>query len=696
MPITALEQRAGPARVYGAGAVSLLSCLVALVLLVTHLDDPRLAPNPGLTGVFVLLGCGFALSGLFVLARRSAPGLGRLLLYTGVAVTVGYAVLLCAVFADAGPGWSAFAIVLWLIADTVYLFTMYALPLWLPDGRLPRSRVVRVWAALVAVWSAVHAYRDYAGFDWYGLPGFLDQGVWADAERWLNDWVTPHQDLIPPLVIAVSLTIMTVRWVRSPGPHPVRFLPLLPYVFWLAVEFLGYHLELSDSIYNFLIYGGIVVWQLSFAYAFARDRRRHLDRSVSRALAAFALAAVLMGGYLAIAVQLSDRLPGADSSGAIVVAGGALVIGALLRPTVGWGARLVDRFYYGERAKPYQVVRDLAEQLSRAVAPGAAPELLCRTVVHTLGLPGASVVVDTRRGERELARLGALPEDRTEFPLTYEGALIGRLSVPPRVGQTTLDRQDMDLLRFLADQAAPAVASLRLYEELQESRERIVLAREEARRRLRHDLHDGLGPALSGTRLQVDTARACVPPDTPAAGTLVIASQGIGEAITELRRITDGLAPAALLRLGLAGALRDAAHRLDTGRDGHPRIEITFDPDPPPELAPAVEVAVYRICGEALNNVVRHARARHAALAVRISETRVTVEITDDGVGLPPDPAGPDAAGGGVGLRSMADRAEELGGTFTATRDEYGTTVRAVIPRPGPHTRDVPRTGPGP
>ncbi|MGC0417078.1 GAF domain-containing sensor histidine kinase [Embleya sp. AB8] len=696
MPKSTREQLA---RAYGVCAVSLLGCFVALVLLITHLDDPRLAPDPGLTGVLILLGCAFALSGLFVIAHRCAPGLGWLLLWAGLALPVAYAVLLTALFTDAGPLPTGFAIVLFLIADTVYLFMTYALPLWLPQGRLPDSRAVRGYALLLVPWSALHAYNDYAGFDWYGLPSFLAHGTWAAVERWLDGWLTPRLDLVPPLVIGLSLTVMAVRWARSRGPHPVRLLPLLPYLLWLAVVFLGYHLELSDTIYNFLLYGGIVVWQLSFAYAFARDRRWHLDRSVRKVLAAFSLAAVLMAGYLTIAVELSGYLPGARSTGAIVVAGGALVIGALLRPTVGWAARVVDRFYYGERAKPYQVVRDLAEQLSRAVAPGAAPELLCRTVVHTLGLPGASVVVDTRRGERELARLGRVPADCEVFPLAYEGVPIGRLYAPPRPGLDTLDRQDVDVLRFLADQVAPAIASLRLYEELQESRERIVLAREEARRRLRHDLHDGLGPALSGTRLQVDTARAGVPPDAPIAGTLIVASEGIGEAIAELRRITDGLAPAGLARLGLAGALRELAARLDAGPGAHPGIEVVFDPDPPPPLPAALEVAVYRICGEALNNVVRHARARHADLTVRITDTRVTVEITDDGVGLGPEPTTTaESADGttGVGLRSMAERAEELGGTFAVIRGEHGTTVRAVIPRRGPHTRDVPRTSPGP
>ncbi|WP_331770594.1 histidine kinase (plasmid) [Embleya sp. NBC_00888] len=694
MPIGIREQRSGLDRAYAVCGISLVAGLVTLILLITHLDDARMPPRPALIGVSTLQGIAFALSGLFVIARRSMPGLGWVLLWTGLAYPLSSAVLFTAVFAGAGPGWAAFAISLWLVTDAVFLFGMYALPLWLPTGTLPGSWFVRAYAVLVALWSVLHAYNDYAESSWYGLPSFLRHGSWAAVQRWLNEWLTPRLELIPPLVILASLLVMTVCWVRLPGPHPMRILPLVPYLLWLAVLFLGYHLELSDLLYEFLLYAGVLVWQLCFAYAFARDRQWHLDRSTRKVLAAFSLAAVLMGGYFAVAVALSSALPGARTAGALVMAAGALVIGALLRPTIGWAMRVVDRFYYGERARPYQVVRDLSERLSRAVAPGAAPTLLCQTVVYTLGLPGAGVVVDTRHGERELARIGDADADRVDFPLTYEGAVIGRLSAPPRSGQDTLDRQDLEVLRFLADQAAPAIASLRLYEELQETREHIVFAREEARRRLRHDLHDGLGPALSGTRLQVDTARSCVPVGTPAEGTLAIASRSIGEAITELRRITDGLAPAALARLGLAGALRESASRLDGGDGAHPRIRVTFDPEPPPPLPAALEVAVYRICGEALHNVVRHARARNATLGVRVSDTRVTLEVVDDGVGhLDRDRT---AASDGVGLASMAERAEELGGSFTATSDEHGTTVRAVIPRPGTDTRDQPGTNPGP
>ncbi len=354
------------------------------------------------------------------------------------------------------------------------------------------------------------------------------------------------------------------------------------------------------------------------------------------------------------------------------MAAGALAIGVLFGPTARWAMRSVDRIYYGNRARPYQVVRELAEHLSKAVNPAGAPVLLCETAVRSLGLPGARLVITTRSGPRELASVGTPGSACESFPLSYEGAVIGELQAPPRSGQPALDRQDQEVLAFLADQGAPDVALLRLYEDLQSSRRQIVLAREEERRRLRFDLHDGIGPTLSGLRLKVDTARSGVADDSPQATALKAASEGIGRAITELRRITDGLAPAALGSEGLAGALRQLASGLD-GRALH--INLNLDPDPLPALPAAVEVAVYRISGEALNNVLRHSGATSVRLSLKVRPDEVTVEAHDDGAGFPTH-----QAGAGLGLRSMAERTEELGGSFSAANDVRGAIVRAVFP----------------
>lgn len=661
--------------------LALLSAAVWVVLALTHLDDPGLRDSGlGDYGIYVVVGTGFALSGVFATTHRSGRAVGMLLLSAGLALTLAHAVSITAALIRPGPGPVTAVVTLVMAADTLYFFVIFALPLWLPSGRLPGPWRGGVYAVAVAGWSVLEEYYDTGtSADWYGLPNPYQRGMWGDLAGRADSALGKPVMIVPLAILLVSLTVLLVRRPRATGPHPLRHAALLlPYLLWVGVIFLGYYVGLRGTPARVVYYADAAVWPLTLGYVFARDRSTHPDRSTRRVLAAFVLAVCLIAAYTALALALSRSLPGARTTGALALAGAALTIGLVLRPTGRWALRVVDRFYYGERARPYHVVRDLAERLSRAVGPGDAPRLLSETVVRTLRLPGARVVVHTRAGPRELAVAGDPGPDCVVFPLTYEGASIGHLLVPPRPGDRTLDRQDHGVLRFLADQASPAIASLRLYEDLQASREQLVIAREEARRRLRHDLHDGLGPTLSALRLQVDTARAAVTAGSPAVLPLLDVSEGIGQAIVELRRITDGLSPAALDRLGLPFALRQLAERLGGRSAGRPQIDVIVHPDPLPPLPAAVEVAVYRIGGEALNNVVRHSGAAHALLAVRVAPGAITVEVSDDGCGLPPH-----RTGGGVGLRSMAERAEELGGSFTAENGPLGVVVRASIPPVG-------------
>ncbi|CCB73038.1 MULTISPECIES: sensor histidine kinase [Streptomycetaceae] len=662
----------------GCGA-ALLGAFAWVATVLVRAGAPRTAGVPFASlGVEILLAVGFALSGTVSLAHRRGSAVGRLLLAAACAKLLPHAAAVLATAAGAGPGLDAPLAVATAAGDITMVFALFALPLWLPGGRLPGRRWGVALAVAVAAWSVLQQFYDGATeHAWYGVPNPLTRAPWAALAGTLTPWLGAGAlDVVPPLVVAVTLGTMAVRWPRCPKGERPKGALLLPYLLWIVVIFFGFYLGLRGTPARALYYADAAVWPLALGYAFARDRSWHLSRSARRALSVILLTTALVALGSALALALSLTLPGARTPGALALACAALLIGVALRSSARWAARVVDRFYYGERAHPYQVVRELAERLGRAVSPREAPELLCGTVVGTLRLAAARVTVATSEGARVAAGSGGAPAAGwTAFPLVYEGAVIGTLLAAPRPGEPVLDEQDRDLLRFLAGQAAPAIASLRLYEELQASRERLVVAREEARRRLRHDLHDGLGPALSGLRLQVDTVRAAVPEGTEVAGALVAVSDGIADAVRELRRITDGLAPGALDREGLTEALRQVARGLCGGAL---RTGCVFRPDPLPPLPPAVEVAVYRIAAEALHNVVRHAGAATARLTVAVAGATVAVEVADDGDGLP----GAAGRGRGLGLRSMAERAEELGGSLELSPGPAGrgTTVRAVLP----------------
>jgi signal transduction histidine kinase len=217
---------------------------------------------------------------------------------------------------------------------------------------------------------------------------------------------------------------------------------------------------------------------------------------------------------------------------------------------------------------------------------------------------------------------------------------------------------------------------------LQSSRERLVMAREEERRRIRRDLHDGLGPALASQTFQLDEVleRLSVDPAGAAAIVEMLKEQN-RQLVADIRRLVYELRPPALDELGVAGAL--TAHVTQLGRSGPISIEVRTVPDPLPSLPAAVEVAAYRIAREAITNTIRHAAASLCTATLEVSADRLTVSVRDDGTGLGEAPRY------GVGLISMRERTEELGGTFEAASTETGgTVVVAAIPLMNSHAQD--------
>ena len=226
-----------------------------------------------------------------------------------------------------------------------------------------------------------------------------------------------------------------------------------------------------------------------------------------------------------------------------------------------------------------------------------------------------------------------------------------------------------------------AAHAVRLTADLQRSRERLVTTREEERRRLRRDLHDGLGPRLAAQTLKIGSARFLYPRDPAAADALLSELEADMEsAISDIRRLVYDLRPPALDELGLVAAIHEAATQYTTNG-----LRVNIDaPESLPPLPAAVEVAAYRITQEALTNVVRHAEARNCKVRLSLGGG-LELEIIDDGVGLPEDRRT------GVGLTSMRERTAELGGTCVVEPFAAGGTrvlARLPLPRNGGRTED--------
>jgi signal transduction histidine kinase len=245
----------------------------------------------------------------------------------------------------------------------------------------------------------------------------------------------------------------------------------------------------------------------------------------------------------------------------------------------------------------------------------------------------------------------------------------------PRAPGEGFSDADRTLLEDLARQAEVAVHAVRLTADLQSSRERLVATREEERRRLRRDLHDGLGAQLAGLNVQAGALRRLIPTDPDAAEEVVVElREELRSAIADIRRLVYDLRPPALDDLGLVEALRRLAERHSSEGE---QLRVSVEaPEELPSLPAAVEVAVYRITQEALTNVAHHARARSCVVRLAVNDD-LALEIVDNGVGIPAQ------RGAGVGLSSMQERASELGGSCVVhSVPKGGTQVLVRLPLP--------------
>ena len=331
----------------------------------------------------------------------------------------------------------------------------------------------------------------------------------------------------------------------------------------------------------------------------------------------------------------------------------------------------MNRLMYGHRDDPARVLNDLGTRLQSVLLPGDVLPAAVEAVADSLRVPYVAVDLADGIGEFRLAAEHGRPLGREhETALIHHGETVGRLRVSGRGRDDPLDATDLALIDALVQQVGPAVQAVRLHEDLVRSRAAVVASREDERRRLRRDLHDGLGPSLAAIRLKAGLAARGAPAGSPTRTLLDEIGTEVESSIADVRRVVDALRPPALDELGLVGALRARAASLA----GELEFTVT-GPDQRPPLPAAVEIAAYRIAVEALTNAARHSQGQRCEVVVEVSAIQVRVTVSDDGIGL--DPARPPH----VGLWSMHERAAEVGGRCAVTaRAGGGTVVRATLP----------------
>jgi len=608
----------------------------------------------------LVIAAGFGGCGALLAWHRPYHPVGWLLLGCGLAQgATGVAAPLMIVGSDrrwpADASTAAATVFTWAWPWSMGLGFFLALLLF-PDGRLPsrRWRPVAVAVAATGLGFVVLIGGDPSSSD-LGSRVFPHWGALSGYHRLDALWTVVG--ILNVGCLLVTLASLAVRYRR--GTEVVRrqllwLLLALVAVVVLAVPVVVLHTGSQLILLVFVLVPAAIVVSI------LRYNLLDIRLVVSRTLAWATLTAALGAGYV-LAVSMLGLVLARTASAVVATALVALAAHPLrLRLR-----RALDRVFYGDRNDPLRVLSRLGSHIA------GADELtdLAAVVAESLRLPFAAI----RSAGRELAAVGTVPAALHAVPLARGSEPIGELVVGVRPGSRRLSAADREMLALLAGPVAMAVQATLLAEELQAARTRVVTAREEERRRLRRDLHDGLGSVLSGIGFKADAARNYIRARPDEAVELLTQLRAeSAAALTDVRRLVYGLRPPVLDDSGLVGALQRHAERLAS--PGGDALTVTVDaPSVLPPLPAAVEVAAYRIAAEALTNVARHAHATSVTLIVRVGEL-LTVTVLDDGAPQA------EAWTPGVGIVGMRERAAELGGSLREGPGPSGGEVCLTLP----------------
>ncbi len=620
----------------------------------------------------VVVATSFSITGALLVAHPPARRMGWLLLGVGVASAVYASALSWTAYALDGDESAALPAGADLAAATAWVASWAWLPSWLvvstvlpqvvPHGRPLPGRTWRwtlVGAAVLGVVGVVGIALTPGPFAFF--PG-IDNPLGVEALDPVVGVLQPVVAVGTGVLLVVALASVVVRVRRADGVERRQ------------VGWVGYAVALTVLAIVLVPsgWGNVVVLlvPVGIAVASLRYRLYDLDLLVNRTIVAGLLVAGAAVLYLAL-VGWVGALVGTSEGAVPFVA--AFALATAFHPARVRLQRLVDRLFHGLRGDPYALLQQVDRALREAAAPREALAAGVETVRSGLRLRGVGVVVLMPDGTEVEEHAGEVAPTAAVVPLELHGRQVGELRVVRATSAAVPPTgADARALHAVAGPLASAAYAVRLSGALEESRTHLVQAREDERRRLRRDLHDGLGPLLAGVVMALDVVRSALARGDAQRATELsgAAAEQARSAVTDVRRLVADLRPPALDDLGLVGALHALTVTLTAGG---PEVDVRAE-GPLDELPAAVEVAAYRIAAEAVTNAVRHARAGSVGLVLAARDRGLEVEVRDDGRGLP------DALTPGVGLASMRERAAELGGWCSVESTPGGTVVRAWLP----------------
>ncbi|MER7369430.1 sensor histidine kinase [Nonomuraea wenchangensis] len=659
---------AGGAR-WAAGALAALAVTLTLAGTAVQLSVPReWAPWPPFVPDHAA-GLAFPLTGAFLIRHRPRLRLAWVMCVGGLGSSVAVmAVGLQNASAAGGDlesaGWlRVVAVAGWAVAACTLASL---LPLLSPDDRLPSRRWLAVAVLSVAANLAEgvrNAVRPAPLTQRY--PEVIPNPLAVEALAPYNASLQAGLTLVINgcVVLGVLSLVGRMRRAAPAGRRQIAW-PLSAFVVYTAFVLLGPDYWALATVWTALI-------PVAIAFAVLRHRLYGIDTVISRTVVATGLVVTVGAVYFGVSALAGLVLSDYDQIAGLAA---TLAAGALFQPLRARLRRMTDAMLYGRHGRPEELARRLTIEVG-AREPANALAAVTSVVRDGLGVTGVVVEVggaadaagEPGRAEMrvELGVAGAKPR---VVPLVWHGEPVGRMLVGPpgprRFSAAYTERLIGAAVPYVADVAHAVLMAA----DLQRSRERILTAREEERRRLRRDLHDGLGMALTNMAMSLSIARINLREAPSAADALLLDLRtGMDAVSQEVRELVYGLRPPTLDDLGLAGAVRALA------AEPGPPVEVVVEGETD-DLPAAVEVAAYRIAQEALTNVRKHAAAGHVTVTLARSAGALVVRVRDDGKGLPA------ARRSGVGFASMRERAAELGGTCLITSPGTGTQVEAALP----------------
>jgi signal transduction histidine kinase len=647
----------------------------------------RLDPSAVIIPALVLLWVGV---GAAIVWRQPGNWAGWLFLITGMPLPLLLIATSVVVSNLRGDGSLPLAgVFAWIGEFAFYPLALFPLLFLLyPDGH-PPSRRWR-WAAVGLV---AGTFLAFIGF--LVAPGpynnWVDDGIVYENPLGIAGFAPAEALIVLGTAVMLAATIATavavvLRFRRSTGEERQQ-MRVLAFVASIAGAAMVATIGLvvvstvfgSDDQGDSAIFTVLFVLSLLTAFfgipvaylvAIFRYRLWNLDVVIKKAAVALVLTLLMAGVGVAVLLTVGRFAVSEDANPRVAVVVG-IVFGLLFVPLLRLARRIAGRLAFGRRATPYEVLTAFGERVGETYATEDVLPRMAQLLANGTGANSARVLLRVGSELREEARW---PDDAVDTidehvaPVVDRGEELGALSVSMPASDPMNPAKEK-LIADLAAQAGLLLRNVKLIEELRASRQRLVAAQDEERRKLERNLHDGAQQQLVALSVPLKLARTLVDRDPTKAGAMLDSVQGAAtDALEDLRDLARGIYPPLLADKGLPHAIAAQARRA--------AIPIEVEADGIGRYPQDVEAAVYFCTLEALNNIAKYAQATGVHVTLSRHDGALTFDVTDDGHGF--DTA---AAGYGTGLQGMADRLDAIGGRLEVRSEPgRGTQVAGSVP----------------